>query len=203
MKKSLFIIAIALLFSLQVNAQFKLGPKVGYAVSKLTTNVDTIQSDFKNSVHFGVFARIGNKIFIQPELLYMTKGATFKYTIQDGVEQSISLNTIDVPVLLGLHAIDLKFAKLHLMAGPVAGFVINKDVEEVNVLLQLLPKQDDFEDIIWSLQFGGGLDFGNFTLDVRYDMGLSDVLKKESNQEAFDSELKNHSLLVSVGFMIL
>jgi len=57
---------------------------------------------------FGAFVRIGNKIYIQPEVNWMTTGSVFKYpevnlggSDLSPFEQNIKVNSINIPASLG------------------------------------------------------------------------------------------------------
>ena len=201
MKKLLitFILAVA---TSGLMAQLSLGPKIGYTASKLSTESDDIKEDFNNTLHFGAFARLGGKTYLQPELLFMTKGATLDYSIGEGFEQEVSLNTIDIPLLVGFKLIDLKIADIRVMGGPVASFVTNKDVDNVDAVADEL-KGNDIKDSSWGLQAGVGADFLSLSLDIRYDFGLSNIYDGEETQSFNTSDIKNNAFLVTLGWKIL
>lgn len=207
MKKLCFIL-IGVLAVLNVNAQFTFGPKVGYTTSKLTTDQSEISTSFKNSFNFGAFARIGNKIYIQPEINWYISGTVFK-PVQLGslspFEQEITLNNVQVPLFLGFELIDLKAVKFRAAAGPTANFVVNKTIETFQGTNYIEPiKEGDINSIHWGFQFGAGLDVLMFTLDVQYILGLSnliDTVEIDSRSVIFDS--KKQGFLVTIGWKIL
>ncbi len=201
MKKIL--VSLALLVSATaVMAQLNIGPKIGYTASKLTTEGSQIKEEFKNTLHFGAFARLGTKTYLQPELLFMTKGTKFGYSLNDGVKQDVKLNTIDIPVLLGFKLINLKVANVRAMAGPVGSFVINKDLENVNELDDEL-KGNDIKDANWGLQAGVGADFLSLSLDIRYEFGLSNMLEGDTPNDFNTDDIRNNTFLVTLGWKIL
>ncbi len=201
MKKGILSLALVLSVSF-VMAQLSFGPKIGYTASKLSTNAEDVNEDFKNTLHFGAFARLGTKTYLQPELLFMTKGTTLGYSFQDGVEQDVKLNTIDIPVLLGFKLIDLKLANIRAMGGPVMSFVTNKSVEDVDGLSAELPDRDSFKDSSWNLQAGVGVDVLSFTLDIRYEFGLSNMYEDEAFDNFDTEDVKNNTFLVTLGWKI-
>ncbi|HKK10252.1 MAG TPA: porin family protein [Bacteroidales bacterium] len=201
MKKIL--ISLALLVSASaLMAQLSLGPKIGYTASELTTEGSQIKEEMKNTLHFGAFARLGTKTYLQPELLFMTKGTKFGYSLSDGVQQDVKLNTIDIPVLLGFKLIDLKVANIRAMAGPVGSFVINKDLENVGELDDEL-KDNNIKDANWGLQAGVGADFLSLTLDIRYEFGLSNMFEGETPADFNTDDIRNNVFLVTLGWKIL
>lgn len=201
MKKIL--VSLALLVSATaVMAQLSIGPKIGYTASKLTTESSEIKEEFKNTLHFGAFAHLGTKTYLQPELLFMTKGTKFGYSLSEGVEQDVKLNTIDIPVLLGFKLINLKVANVRAMAGPVGSFVINKDIENVNELDDEL-KGNNIKDANWGLQAGVGVDFLSLSLDIRYEFGLTNMFEGDTPSDFNTEDIKNNTFLVTLGWKIL
>lgn len=200
MKKGILSLALILSVSF-VMAQLSFGPKIGYTASKLSTNGEDVNEDFKNTLHFGAFARLGTKTYLQPELLYMTKGTKLGYSLQDGVKQDVKLNTIDIPVLVGFKLIDLKLANIRAMGGPVGSFVINKDVDNVADLDDEL-KGNDIKDANWGFQAGVGADVLSFTLDIRYEFGLSNMFDGEASDSFNMDDIKNNTFLVTLGWKI-
>lgn len=201
MKKVVLSIALVLATSF-VMAQLSFGPKIGYTASKLSTESEDVKEDFKNTLHFGAFVRMGTKTYLQPELLFMTKGAKLGYSLTDGVKQDVKLNTIDIPVLLGFKLIDLKLANIRAMGGPVASFVVDKSITTTGGIADELPDEDSFKDSSWGLQAGVGVDVLSFSLDVRYGFGLTDIYEDESTINFNTDDIKSNTFLVTLGWKI-
>jgi len=176
---------------------FCIGPKIGYNTTKLSTDASTITSELKSNFQFGAFVRIGDKIYFQPEANYVTKGGQLKNDNTSETE-NITLKTLTMPFLLGVKIIDLKVASVHLVGGPVASIILDKKLDITNPGSSWpVNSTDDIKNSAWSIQAGAGLDVLMFTLDVRYEIGLSD-LNKGSN-----FSLKNNLLNVSLGLKLL
>lgn len=202
--KKLIASIVLVIATTSLMAQFSVGPKIGYTASSLSTDSDDIKEDFNNTLHFGAFARLGGKTYLQPELLFMTKGTNFGYTIPDGAEQEVKLNTIDIPVLLGFKLIDLKIADIRAMAGPVGSFVINNDVNATNLAGQVEElEKDDIKDANWGLQAGVGADFLSLSLDIRYHFGLTSMYEEGFLDDFNTDNVKNNSFLITLGWKIL
>jgi len=177
MKKfSLFLVAI--LMSGIMYGQFHIGPQIGYTTPSLSYKGSDITTSLKNNMFVGVFMRIGKKIYIQPEINYMTQGSVFKFPTLGStsfVEQDVSLKTIQVPLSLGWQILDLKVIKFRIFGGATANFIVNKSIDTKNGSPKdyLLP--DDFNDIQWQYQVGAGIDFLMFALDVKYYGGITNL----------------------------
>lgn len=198
--KKLIILMLALGLSSTIFAQlpaFCIGPKIGYNTTKLSTDASSITSDLKSNFQFGAFVRIGDKIYFQPEVNYVTKGGQLNSNSTSNTEK-ITLKTLTMPFLLGVKIIDLKLASVHLVGGPVASIILDKKLDITNPSDSWpVNSTDDIKNSAWSIQAGAGVDVMMFTLDIRYEIGLSD-LNKGSN-----FSLKNNLLNVSLGLKLL
>lgn len=200
--KRLTIVIILLLAAGFTFGQISLGPKIGYNTSNLTVEASDIKSDLKSSFNFGVFLRVGQKIYLQPEVNWMTRGSVFKRPELGSVSpinQEIDLKTIEIPVLIGWRIINLGIANIRVMAGPSASIVVDKKIKTKSGVEEL--QESDINDMIWGMNFGAGVDVLMFTLDVRYQLGLNEVIEKSKNNTLFDS--KSNVFSVSLGWKIL
>ena len=199
MKKYLTILALVL-FSTFVFGQFTVGPKVGYNASKLSTNIDTISSNFKSGFSIGAFVRIGKRFYFQPEIYYTTQGGVFEgNTSTSNWKQKVNIGSLDIPALVGFKLIKSKVVNLRILAGPLASFVVNKSVKDAGGILGPI-ESASINSINWAIQAGAGLDVLFLTLDVRYQIGLNNLIKTVENTEI---NSKNSVWVVSLGFKIL
>ena len=201
MKK--FTIAIVILLSATVAfGQFSIGPKIGYNTSKLTTELDSVKSDLSNNFLFGAFVRIGKKIYVQPEVNYLTIGGVFEdHLSANPFKQEISMKSIEIPVIIGWRMINFGVGNIRILLGPSASIVINKDIKSTEGENYIKPITDaDIKDLVWGFNFGAGVDLFMFTLDVRYQMGLNEVISKVQD---FSFNSKNNLFAVSLGWKIL
>jgi len=184
--------------------QLNLGIKVGYNASKLSTNLDTVKTNFKSGFQIGAFVRIGKKLYLQPELYYTTQGGVFTSNTLNNWKQTIKIGSLDVPVLVGYKLIDTKLVNLRILAGPTASFVVNKSIAEGGTSTGPITN-GDLKSVNWSIQAGAGVDIWQLTFDIRYQIGLNQLVKDVtdiSNQTwKFDS--KNNVWVISLGYKIL
>jgi len=132
------------------------------------------------SYHAGLVAEIKllDKFAIQPELLYSTQGATYKYAAEEFKNE---LGYLSIPVMAKFYLTD----SFSLEVGPQASFLLS---EKDNV---------DFEDAE-TFEFGlnAGLGFKiteNFFIQGRYGLGLTEASK--------NADVKNSTVQLSAGFM--
>ncbi len=182
--------------------QFSIGPKIGYNTSKLTADASDIKTDLKNNFNFGVFVRLGKKIYVQPEVNWLTRGGVFKNDqAAQPIKEEIDIKTIEIPVLVGWRIINLGVANIRILAGPSASIVQNNEIKTFEGEGYIAPiKDSDIKDMIWGFNIGGGVDVLMFTIDVRYQMGLNEVITKVEN---FDFNSKSNVFAVSLGWKIL
>lgn len=174
---------------------FTIGPNFAANFSNFDAESDKIESEIKSSLSFGAFARFGNRLYIQPELMFMNrKGDISSYEFK-GSNNSIHLKTVDIPLLIGGKIMNAKLFNVRIMAGPVASIVVNKDVNSTNWDSALGKK--DIRNANWGIQVGAGADLLLLTLDLRYEFGMSDFSKDKS------LTLKNNMFVVGLGLKIL
>lgn len=138
-------------------------------------NASTIKGDnnpdfgSKISFHLGLMGHIhlSNQFALQPELVYSAQGA--KYPVA-GEDVSLNLNYVNVPVLFQ-YMFDNGF---RIQAGPQLGILASAKSELNNADLK-----DDFENIDLGLGLGASYinPETNFGIDLRYNLGLSNINK--------------------------
>jgi len=178
-------------------AQFTIGPKVGFTMSKLKTNFEDVTEEVKTGFQFGAFARFGKKLYVQPELMYVTKGGIIK---EDLTSYKVNLSTIQIPVLVGFKLINLGPVNIRIMGGPAISFVTNKEVTLSGQELGDAVNDNHIKDGIWSFHMGAGVDVLMFTLDVRYEWGLNNIWDP---LDGYTYDMKNNLWNISLGWMIL
>ncbi len=177
MKKVIFVFALAATFATVAQAQFKAGIKGGVTTYNmklgdfLVTNGDAAEDfglavkDAKFGYQFGLWARLGKGLHLQPEILFSTNKV--EYAITDGGDTFIGEETyanIDVPIMAGI-----KLGPLRAQAGPVARFFIGSDDKLANIIDDY---ESDHDRLKIGYQAGVGLDLWRVQLDLRYEGSL-------------------------------
>lgn len=169
---------------------FDLGIKAGYNTSKLASDMSTFKPDIQGGYNFGAFGRFGGKKFyLQPEFLYVVKNGGYSTS---ATTDAIKMKSIQVPVLLGLKVLDLKVASIRAFTGPAISFPTGYDSSK--------NFSYNFNNSVWDYQLGAGVDVLMFTLDVRYEWGLSKSFDTTNPGSNFTS--KGNTFTVSLGFKI-
>jgi hypothetical protein len=197
MKRTLMTLSLLAMVMITFGQTFDLGIKASYNTTKFSLSTSSITNGFKNGtgVNFGAFARVGgSKIYLQPELLYSSKTSTYTVKNTLGVvtgTSDVKLHTIQIPILLGVKLLDLKLASLRAFTGPAASFVTDGGLKNLGTQVK-----DNFTsgNMAWDWQVGAGIDVLMFTLDLRYELGLSEM--KSVTTDTF----KGRTFTVSIGF---
>ena len=209
MKKVAWVLILYMIpFGIFAQGPISFGPKVGWNSTKLTTDYTQYVNDLKSGFQGGFFLGIYVKRFyIQPEAYFSLKRGALHSSIDLlnpasnlNFQQSVSLSSVNVPIVLGYKLLDLKVARLRVWCGPVASFLLNKEFSlSVNGLNQSNTlTRADFKDPVWSAQIGAGLDLLMLTFDVGYEFGLNNFLSIRSIN---DFGLRN-TIYCSIGWRI-
>lgn len=195
MRKLLLIVFVVTGFTTNTFAQFNVGLKAGLNYSTIKAENNEFNESGILGYHVGAWARVGSSVYLQPELYLGSKGADLKFT-QEGttVEQSgkARFTTLDVPVLLGTK-IGLESFNVRLMAGPA--FQFNLDTDDSAFSQAVNPDFYRYRDFVTNLQAGAGVDFGNLSIDLRYETSLKDINKNDGQ--------KQNLIHLGVGFKLL
>lgn len=215
MKKLIFSLAILMGYSCTVLAQtpsFHLGIKGGVNASHLKTKEPTMDGSSTLGYQIGAWARLGiASFYVQPELYLGSKGGASPLITPVGEPNTLRLMTIgkakfttlDLPILLGTRIGSGKL-NVHLMAGPVISFLLDEKVKSHDLYdaypfsLMLASFPLDYKKQTWGLQAGTGIDMGSVSVDLRYESGLTNVIK---NHPTYNQ--KQNLFHLSLGFKIL
>jgi len=193
--KKLFISTSILLFSFsafgQIIPKVNFGLKGGMNVSKLNTK-ELFSSDNKAGYFGGVWLRVGGAgIHFQPELYVSGKSSNLKSNT--GETNKVTFTSLDLPLLVGT-----KFGILgtgfRVNTGPVVSFIIDDKQSFSDASSQVFKGKFKGQNFAW--QFGAGFDISKFSIDARYELGLSNISK-----DGYPST-KLNLFMIGVGYQI-
>ena len=164
MKKTL-LLALAIAFTTftfgQAGSGF--GIKAGLNYAGNGDYFDSTRDAFENpdrnaGFHVGFWGKIGNRIYLRPELVYTSTKSGYD-------EGELKIQKLDLPVLLGTKVI----GPLHVFAGPSFQYLLSTDFEADQITF------DDVEnDFTVGVNLGAGVNLGKFGIDLRYERGFSE-----------------------------
>ncbi|OCX52734.1 hypothetical protein BEL04_12995 [Mucilaginibacter sp. PPCGB 2223] len=195
MKKYMLSIAAMLLLSIAAKAQFTLGLKGGMNISKI--NTDNVSESTVTGYQFGAFARIGNGLYLQPEMYVGSKGGQFNFDsngTNTGGSAKVRFTSLDVPLLLG-KSFGAKSLNFRIMAGPIYSYILNTDQSFSDNLSAAYRDLGNYDRSTLGYQAGAGIDLGNISLDARYEGGLTQINQKYGQRQ--------NLWHISLGFKIL
>jgi hypothetical protein len=163
MKKLVISAFILIVFCLTTSAQNEghFGIKAGLNYNANGDYFNAIEENVQNpdrnlGYHIGVFGKIGDDIYIRPELVYTA-------TKSDYDSNEFSMKKIDIPLLLGVKII----GPVSVFAGPSFQYIIDGEFGDIDV-------ENIETDFSVGLNFGVALNFNKIGIDLRYERGFSD-----------------------------
>jgi hypothetical protein len=189
---------------------FRLGIKGGVSLTNLTLDGLSVNgaSDYiaksmeaKNGYVGGVYARLGRRVFFQPELLAGIKYAKINVlNAALGLDKKIEIGytSIDIPLMLGY-----RLGPLHVMAGPVASYSVTPNSTFDQLVLANNTFSNAVTNAFFSYTAGAGIDLLGFTLDVRYESNLTDLSKTIPLPSGVNFSQKASSFQATLGLKIL
>lgn len=104
--------------------------------------------------HIGMFAKVGDAIYFKPELIYTSTKSTYD-------NDDFKLKKIDAPLLIGAKV----FGPVSLFAGPSLQYIVDTEFDGITI-------SDVKNEFSVGLNFGVGLNFNRFGIDLRYERGF-------------------------------
>lgn len=191
--KKLFLAAVTLCTIGATQAQsIKIGLKGG--VNYATFAGDVQETDGLIGFVAGGFVnvKINDKFSFQPELLYSLQGSGEKSTgtifgTTFNYEDKTELGYINVPLMFKLNVIE----GFSVEVGPQIGFLLSADRKRTSTSTTngstksqetSTDVKDNYKETDFGVNFGLGFDLSkNINAGVRYNLGLTNILKDSSN----------------------
>ena len=105
--------------------------------------------------HVGLYGKIGDRFYFKPEVVYTQ-------TKSDYGSDALKMQKIDAPLLIGAKIL----GPVSVFAGPSLTYILDSKFDDISL-------KDLENDFTIGAQFGIGLNFNGFGIDVRYEKGLS------------------------------
>jgi len=181
------------------------GLKAGLASSTMSISGDAgFMPDLKSVTGFMIGGYltlpVAGNLSIQPEALYVQKGAKYVESFAgEGVEASMRIDYIEVPVLARLEFPSASALTPIVYAGPYAAFKVSAKNKITAAGYSQEETLEGVKSTDFGLAFGGGLeyDLGSMVLmlEVRYHLGLSAT--NDSDEDGVS--LRNRTLEAGIG----
>jgi hypothetical protein len=147
------------------------------AFSKPDFKIDNFKQDnsqLYQGFQIGIYGRSDSRIYFQPEVYYQRKKGRY---VNDSLlmnnnirnyDQTVTLHTINVPLLLGINFIRWEKFTLHGFFGVQSSIIIDNSISNSSVGYFSPITKSNLENITVKYFFGGGIDIYFLSLDVRY-----------------------------------
>jgi len=194
MKKISILTLIVTACQLSYGQFFKIGPKAGVNLTKITGQ--SFDDQFNLGYYAGAFVEIGlgSKWYLQPELLFNENSvrrtndfaALYNTLLNTDSLRNIKLKYLSIPLVLGYKIANV----LSLEGGAQYGIKMN----EHETLLQ--NGKDAFKTGDFSLLAGAQIRLSRFRIHARYAIGLNSINDIDNRDQ-----WKNQTIQAGVGFV--
>jgi hypothetical protein len=148
----------------------------------------SLSSATQGGFHVGVYGKLGNKIFLRPEVWYTKTQSGYN-------EADLKTSKIDVPVLAGVKLFGLNF-----FAGPAIQILLDSEIDGTSII-------DEAKAFTIGTQLGVGINLGKKVgLDFRYERGMNSnevsLLNKVTTISADRIDLRQKQLILSLSLKL-
>ncbi|WP_265132058.1 porin family protein [Chryseobacterium oranimense] len=174
----------------QQTPAFHIGIKGGANFTKTSAGSSSLEGKYGFGYQGGIMTRMDiGRIYVQGEALFNKRKTSFDS--KDGSSPKLTWNSVDVPIVIGYKLINDKDFNVRAFAGGVYSYALKNNLSTSKAL------QDGFKNFDKSnigITGGIGIDYKNFSADLRYETGLSSISKE------FKS--KPHSFTLGIGYFL-
>jgi hypothetical protein len=176
------------------------GAKVGINFADISGDDDAEDEGVAEKMKLGFVAGgfievpVTPQFSFAPEVLVTQKGTKFEDELSDATF-SVNLTQVQVPVLFKANFSEGS-VRPFVLVGPAFGFTASAKTKfETGSIEEETDLDDTVEPVEFSLVFGGGVRFGQASLEARYDLGLNDMEKS-----ADEGKTRTFSILFGFGW---
>jgi hypothetical protein len=153
------------------NAGVRFLPQAGLNLTKLSNEPAEDADKFRTGIEAGFWVQTKSPVFFMPGVFYGQQGLrkihidnlqTSVNSASDTILSNIDYRLIKLPVMLGIQALGAR-----IYTGPTFTYIV--DMDEVEIM------ESEFHDLSMGLNVGAGLNIALFSVDVRYEYGVSHV----------------------------
>lgn len=186
----------------QKNVQ--LGVHAGANFNIVSTSLPDFTTNVYPGARAGIYTRINFKLFnINPEVNFSMTGGDGVFANDPNRFYSSKTHTLEVPVLLGIRMVNTKLVKLRTQFG---GFWAWNITNSIVVRDHAFPQNDTLITSARASNFNGGvvvglgLDIWRFSLEMRYQWGIANLLGSNIIYQDPRAGLRYSGFSVTLGF---
>ena len=171
MKKIILSAIIIAMASMAAFSQTTVKVAFGVNSSRLNTDEGNWSNEARIGYQSGGSWLLGNKLYVEPGIYWTTMSSDMVHKDEINFNFNNKIKMIRIPVFGGYHILgdaSESFFNLRVFGGPSVAFVTS--IEESAGL-----KKDDFNNTLWGVNAGVGVNVWWLFLDMGYEWGLNDV----------------------------
>ena len=190
MKKATTLIAVLLIISINVSAQFEIKLSAGTNFSSVKNPPSGVEVSSRAGYQFGGGLLIGNKFYVEPGIQFVRNSQSYT---SDNEDVDFDQNFTKIPVYAGYHILGSKehnIVALRVFAGPAAYIAgkVKKGEDQIS--------ESDIKNMSWMLDAGLGVDVLFLFFEANYEFGLSKIY----TDSGYDS--KHKGIVLNAGIHI-
>ena len=188
--KIVLVMAIAMLGVTSAKAQVSFGVKGGLNISEMSLDEDV----FNTSNRMGFFAGPIVRVSLPVPALGLDVAALYDQRETKINDETVKQQSIVIPANLRLNLGLSDVAGIYLAAGPQIGFNIGDDEYSLKDLKGSRENaQNNFQlkKSVFSVNVGGGVNFGHFEVGVTYNIGISNTAEVKDFNSVADKVYDN------------
>lgn len=158
----------------QQTPAFHIGIKGGATYTKTSTESSALEGKYGFGYQGGIMTRMDiGSLYVQGEALFNKRKTS--YNSKDGSSPKLTWNSIDIPIVVGYKLVNTKDFNVRAFAGGVYSYAFKNNLSTSKALQEGF-KSFDKSNI--GITGGIGVDYKNFTADLRYETGLTSISKE-------------------------
>lgn len=178
----------------QSGPKLTVGAKAGGNIYSLTSDALVEDDDTGLSYELGIYARIGERLFVQPELNWVSHKMHLITRTQTrvGERDDLTVRYLRIPVLFGYRTESEGIVASHirLMAGPSISYAVSVADNNLDI------NRNDIHKVQFALNGGVGFELWLLNLDLLYHHYFTSLL----NDGRSEGKGRAFSMTVGVGF---
>jgi hypothetical protein len=195
------LLSLSIAGTAQKDNSVTINPKIGTNFSGISDQPNGISTKNKVGYNAGFDIRFGGDIlYFQPGVFFYQYNQ--EYTVvatQVGATGSftsdIKVQSLKVPVLLGVRVFSSDPLTLRLNAGPAFNFPVNVDADKDSFAIS----SKNYNNANVGGVVGAGVDLAFFTFDINYEFGLSDYIDFSESNNLTTGSSKQYVISLNVG----
>ena len=186
--------------AVMLQAQIELKPTIGFNLSRLSNEPESFNQSARVGYQFGGTVQIGKKLYLEPGIFWVKMSTEMVHANQSDYNFKNDLNAMRIPVFVGYQIIGgdkENIFGLRVFGGPTGSWVTKYESNDTEL------DKEDFNNFLWGVDVGAGVDVWLIFLDIGHEWGLNNVFKEQEGVDLGDmQDAKNHMWWWNLGIRI-